>query len=728
MGRVSELGVSVTGTACLAIGVGDAPPLDYLRGAVNGAHALAAWATDQGFDTRLLTDETEPVERADVTSALEALLASAPEALILYFGGHGLSRAAGEDLWLLSRWRRDERGVSVNGLRDRLSWHGLKRLILVSDACRSPINVDTQTIEGDSLLGRGPFEDKPPQMDLWYSASRGRAAFMIPGPSPEATRCIFSGLLTEALAGGHAGAFDAEDPQQPITSFSLADFLEAEVPVRATRYGATLNPVITTAIRPPQNRYRDGPPAVPPTFPPWPEPGQAGVAMMGRVDGQQRITPPPGASWTTRSPTGGDRIVPPPQDGSPPPSRTYTSWIVGVGVVVGLIGLPLNRIWGPDVAPPKIDGPTSYLSSIDLPYAVMVIGVVCTALLLIAQLWRFLRWRYAPKYAPPVQAHVPPYSEIPFQEIIALDEFFFEASLGEEQESVNASIASFSAEPRPDRLDTGAAVVLTGATAKKFVAGGHATAASSQGGHVLTVRRSSAGPSPWWTESNRLKNPLPLLIKLSTGDWVGSVAIPHFILSLGIGEGGAQTALFQNVMEPVSEEAQRVMAQLAASGLAGDQTTEVVAALRRGKHRDPMMGVLAAWLHHMQGDRDNILRTAYYFADRGQPIPFDIALLGRLPARRDADGLVQLTVPAVEKSASPRTAPSYMHSATDKAEGVLAGGFPLLRQGWALLDPDGRGDLYPAGLAELNGHLRPAPFTTLDNRGGRKLARLMSKF
>jgi hypothetical protein len=122
-------------TVCLAIGVGDAPPLDYLRGAVNGAHGVAAWAHEQGYPVSLLTDEEKPVEREDVAKALADLLETMPEALVLYFAGHGLSRAAGDDLWLLSRWQGEDRAVLVNGLRDRLSRHGLKRLILISDAC-----------------------------------------------------------------------------------------------------------------------------------------------------------------------------------------------------------------------------------------------------------------------------------------------------------------------------------------------------------------------------------------------------------------------------------------------------------------------------------------------------------------------------------------------------------------------------------------------------------------
>jgi hypothetical protein len=66
-----------------------------------------------------------------------------------------------------------------------------------------------------------------------------------------------------------------------------------------------------------------------------------------------------------------------------------------------------------------------------------------------------------------------------------------------------------------------------------------------------------------------------------------------------------------------------------------------------------------------------------------------------------------------------------MRIATPAAEALLAGGFPLMRQGWALLNPEGRRELYPAGLSDIARHLRPATFTTLDPQGGRKLAVLL---
>ena len=220
---------------CLAIGVADAPPLDYLRGAVNGAQAIAAWAKQHGYRTTLLTDEVNPVELADVKTALTSLLAAGADRLLLYFAGHGLSSGAADDLWLLSRWDAERRGVSVGALRDRLLRYGINQQILIADACRTLVDANTRDVSGDPVLDRGPFAEKLPQGDLWFAASPARAAWMIPGPTPAESRCIFSGLLAEALAGAHRHAFEGDNPSAGITNFSLANFLEAEVPPLAAR-------------------------------------------------------------------------------------------------------------------------------------------------------------------------------------------------------------------------------------------------------------------------------------------------------------------------------------------------------------------------------------------------------------------------------------------------------------------------------------------------------------
>ena len=91
------------------------------------------------------------------------------------------------------------------------------------------------------------------------------------------------------------------------------------------------------------------------------------------------------------------------------------------------------------------------------------------------------------------------------------------------------------------------------------------------------------------------------------------------------------------------------------------------------------------------------------------------------------DDLTTADIPAVPKRL-PRTdneaATSWAYEATPKIEGIVAGAFPWLRQGWAMIDEEDV-PLIPEGLEELRSSVLAAPFTTLDPSGGRHLARLL---
>ena len=645
---------------CLAIGVGDAPPLDYLRGAVNGARAIDGWAKKQGYSTKLLTDETAPIELSDVGNALTTLLAGGADRLLLYFAGHGLSSGAADDLWLLSRWDQERKGVSVAALRDRLLRYGIGQLILIADACRTLVDANTRDVMGDPVLQRGPFAEKLPQGDLWFAASPARAAWMIPGPTPAESRCIFSGLLTEALSGAHLQAFDGSNPSAGITSFSLANFLEAKVPPLAARYGATLVPAITTSIRPPLNVYVPGVPTpVPPILPtPWPDPSDAPIAGMGAPDGSGRITPPAGASWSR-----------------PAPDQKE----IGLGFI-----------------------PNILLAFLPKPLGVLPLTF----------LWpeRSLEREDAPS----------------FNAVMAGDQEAIAATRSAETELVSASIAAFQTESRPTHFETGAGFALSGAVVQQGVLGPAATAQpQGEPGWWRIEPTATFLPSPWWPGGIPLHQPLPLLVRLTDGRWVGAAALPRFVLSFTVDEVGAQAVIYRSMHMPFSPATEQVMARLRAGALRREQAPELVELLRASKHADPMLGVLAAYLHDSMGDLANVRRTAFFFAAQGQPIPFDIALLGRLEAHRDAEGLLRVLVPPVPEAEGTRNIPLFMRRATPPVEGVLAGAFPWLRQGWDRLDPEGRSDLYPPGLAQLTPQLLPTPFTTLTAIGGDHLAHLL---
>jgi hypothetical protein len=238
----------------LAIGISDAPPVDFLQGAVNGAKAFGSWAINLGIQTEILIDDEDPVGFDEVRSALERLLSGNEKIsrMLIYFAGHGLARDAAEDLWLLSQWLNEQRAIAVGGLRRRLERFGIDQVAIIGDACRSIANdAESADLAADPVLGRGRFDRHVPRVDILRASSSFRAAYMVRGHAPEDDPCIFSGVLEEALSGAHVGAF--EPTRKCITSVSLAMFLEREVAFRAEQYQIELRPDIVTGFYPPHD-------------------------------------------------------------------------------------------------------------------------------------------------------------------------------------------------------------------------------------------------------------------------------------------------------------------------------------------------------------------------------------------------------------------------------------------------------------------------------------------
>ena len=170
----------------------------------------------------------------------------------------------------------------------------MEQLTIVSDACRSlAASAESADLAADPILDKGPFDERTPFTDMLRASSPFHAAYMVRGAKPEEDRCIFSGLLNEALSGAHDEAFEAPDRRR-ISNFSLADFLSEQVPLRATLYQVELRPDIATGFRPPNNLYVVSRPATPPALLPWPKPGSVG--MMSDAESGSAVK----RGWSTR--------------------------------------------------------------------------------------------------------------------------------------------------------------------------------------------------------------------------------------------------------------------------------------------------------------------------------------------------------------------------------------------------------------------------------------------
>jgi hypothetical protein len=262
-------------TAAIAIGVGEARPLPFLSGAVNGAKSFHQWAQALRYNTILVTDEQEPVTAARLRAELEGVLAAGRSGiyrLLIYFAGHGLIREVEEGLWLLSDWYGEQRAVAVEPLRRRLSFYPVEQVAIFADACRSlPPDFDTADLTPDAILGRGPGPRSPRvAIDKFVATQEGTRTFMIPGANPGDDRCLFSGVLLEGLWGTKETAL-SKVVSGRVTSRSLGAFLETEVPKIAKQYGCMVEPQASPTFPEGDDVYFGDPPRVAaPQLPDWP--------------------------------------------------------------------------------------------------------------------------------------------------------------------------------------------------------------------------------------------------------------------------------------------------------------------------------------------------------------------------------------------------------------------------------------------------------------------------
>jgi hypothetical protein len=177
------------------------------------------------------------------------------------------------------------------------------------------------------------------------------------------------------------------------------------------------------------------------------------------------------------------------------------------------------------------------------------------------------------------------------------------------------------------------------------------------------------------------------------------------------------------------EAAAQAIVAMENGGLRANAAADLAIKLRKEKHRDPVLGVISAYLYDAIGDVESIRRMAGYYVQEYQPIPYDIALLALVPGYKKADGHLWVQLPPVEKS-SPRTEAEAEHSWTysemPAMEGLVAGRWPWMRQGWAYIEQPFEIEvpLIERNLADLAQHIAPSRFTPLDAEGAQQLIQI----
>ena len=609
---------------CIAIGISSAPPLPFLRGALNGARDFYNWAQSDGYQSELLTDEQSPVTIDILRQQLESMLSGAAQDIfrfILYFAGHGLIREAEEGLWLLSDWNKQLRAVAVEVLKRRLYMYGVQQISIFADACRSlPTDMNAADLVADAVLGRGPVKPTlTPYIDKFIAAQDGATTFAVPGRSPAQDRCLFTGVLMEGLWGLAPSAISPYFPNK-VTSQSLGQFLLVEVPKRAQTYKRTLSPTVQPLFPLGSDVYfgDTAPPPTPPVFSPWPDPTE--VLSLG---------------FASEIPI--------------------------------LRSIDIDRLVITDSN-----------SELDLPAE-------------LSKAEQDLKEPVAPIPPPPDPGEVLK-ARIQTQEI-------------------------------PTHFETGSGLAVDGTSI-------HAVWLP------LEFTAGSGGRPDWWhvgaQSAGYLDRPAQMLIETQDGSFLAITALPQLIASCVSDAKGTQALVYRELFAPVDTGALAASAisQMESGALRADSLSALAAQLRKLKHVDPTLGVISAYLYDSIGDVANIRRTACFYVENGQAIPYDIVLLAQVEAQWNTNRRqFEASIPDVP-SQEPRNDIEREHPwtccAMKAATGVVAGFWPWMRQGWAFLDAplDIELGLILPGIAEMRTQLTSARFTTFSKEGGKKLASL----
>ena len=245
---------------------------------------------------------------------------------------------------------------------------------------------------------------------------------------------------------------------------------------------------------------------------------------------------------------------------------------------------------------------------------------------------------------------------------------------------------------------------------------------------IEVVELGSSRPVNFRTYQGKFDLTRTLAVQIIDKYWVFA---PHFyglgttLIHSGshsaISETGLSEIFWRGGYEEPSTKLGRLQATYSALHLLASDSLQppdlqvILATARAGKHKDPLLGILAGYIYEAVGDLDSIRRTASYYPKNYQPIPIDLALMARCSIVLSKDGGLFVDLPGTPEAEPPyKDAPEYLWTATDELPRAEVAGFvPVFRRGWKHIDrlP---GEMTRA-LTVANKELLPGALTTFND-------------
>ncbi len=223
----------------ILIGINNIPDMPYLASPSSYAIKMREWAEGQGYITSFFADEPENVttagqcSRGEILKAVRHIIANGTDQLIIYFAGHGVERAPGEDIWLLPGYADDpSESISIFACQPLAYRSGIKHIVFISDSCRSPSNNRNVQHITPSVIFPIFNKEYRTDIDVFYSTHPGANSIDVRDEQGN-YRSIYTDNLLKCLKGEVTDVIrpiKRINPTFPaVLSYELNDYLKTKV-------------------------------------------------------------------------------------------------------------------------------------------------------------------------------------------------------------------------------------------------------------------------------------------------------------------------------------------------------------------------------------------------------------------------------------------------------------------------------------------------------------------
>ena len=244
----------------IGIAVRNAKGLETLPGVWKSVADMKAWAAEAGYDTVVVTDEgREEVTVDRIADAVKANLQAGLDRIILYFAGHGFAVTPDQYLILSAGPDVPSQRITRDGFRDMLGSYGPKQISVITDAC-----LVTRKFKGLAASVIDPLQSEAgqPTLDGFFATQEGDRAFAFHATENEPELCVFTWVMHRGLTFANLEACDrylSTADRLVVTSGSLANFLDRDVPLEAAARNVWQQPSTNTGFRRPNDIYAERP-------------------------------------------------------------------------------------------------------------------------------------------------------------------------------------------------------------------------------------------------------------------------------------------------------------------------------------------------------------------------------------------------------------------------------------------------------------------------------------